>query len=268
MQMIHDITKLLKKYRFDGVDYDLEFHANKFSGHTDDYLNFTHLLRETRQHFEKVFDRKMLITITGSIEKHTIMQMRNVMDELVEVVNHVNLMTFGYGKEMLSRNTHLNAPLFNEPESESDELNISYTIKLYTRMGLPTNKMVLGLAAYGRGWTGTDGLYQKAYGLIDGTVEKGVLSFTDIQDNYLNKDEWEQNNIAGVPYLYNMSRRTLISYDDEKSVALKTRFALEKGLRGVFLFQASDDVRNNLVQSVRRTINNRSKYYKAFRGDM
>jgi len=266
--MIHDISKLLKKYRFDGVDYDLEFHTSKFTGHTDDYLNFSHLLRETRQHFEKEFDHKMLISITGSNEKKTIMQMRHVMDELVEVIDHVNLMTFGYGKEMLSTNTHLNAPLFNEPGSESDELNINYTIKLYTRMGLPTNKMVLGLAAYGRGWTGTDGLYQKEHGQIEWTVEKGVLSFTDIKDNYLNKDDWEQHSIAGVPYLYNVSRRSFISYDDEKSVALKTRFALEKGLRGVFLFQASDDVRNNLIQSVRRTINNRSKYNKVFRGDM
>jgi len=191
--------------------------------------------------------------------------MKPIMRELIEVIDFVNLMSFEYGGKWISERTNLNAPLFNEPESESDELNINYTVKLYIDMGLPAHKMVLGLASYGRGYTGTDGLHRVATGLIKGTLEKGVLSFTDIQDKYLNNDDFEQYNVAGVPYLYSRSKRTLISYDDETSVALKTRFAMKEGLAGVFLFEASDDTRNILIQAVSRTINKRFRMREVVR---
>jgi len=192
--------------------------------------------------------------------------MKHIMREMINIIDHVNLMTFEYGGKWISDKTNLNAPLFDESESESDELNIKYTVKLYMEMGLPAHKMVLGLASYGRGYTGTDGLHKRSTGQIKGTLEKGVLSFTDIQDRYLHNDDYEKYHVAGVPYLYSRSKRTLITYDDETSIALKTDFAMKEGLAGVFLFEASDDTRNTLIQVVSRTIH-RMRHTKVFRGE-
>jgi len=246
MQMIEDITKILKRYRFNGVNYDLEFPTNKISEETDDYFNFLHLLRETRQHFDRVFDRKMLITITGSMLKHNIMKMRNVMDELVDLVDHVNLMTLECGQKMLSKNAKLDALLFNEHESE---LNIHHAVNLYMRMGLPSNKMVLGLAAYEYILISIDGRHHHRDGEVE-MIEKKTFEDIDLEEDS------------------QMSKRIVIPYDNEKSVALKTRFVLDEGLAGVVLYQASD-VGNHLIQSVLRTMNKISKYnHHVFSEDM
>jgi len=267
MEIIRSITKFLKLYTIDGVDIDWEFPTNPVNGHHDDYINFLQLLKETRNHFEKHFSQKKIITITGSIEKKIVEKMENVMHELVDVIDYVNLMTFEYGGRWISKKATLNAPLFYEGDAEFEELNINYTIDLYKKMGLPTNKMILGLAAYGRGWTGTDGLNKEASGEIEGTVEKGVISYTEIVDRYLSNSNYKKYISGGVPYLYNKSERTLISYDDKESSTLKTKSAMEKGLAGVFLFEANDDRKNELIQTVAHIVSRR-KHHKALREDM
>jgi chitinase len=46
---------------------------------------------------------------------------------------------------------------------------------------------------------------------------------------------------AQVPYLQNPGQSVLLSYDDEKSVALKCRFIKEKQAAGVIIWEISQD---------------------------
>jgi chitinase len=50
--------------------------------------------------------------------------------------------------------TGLNAPLFARPDDTLDfaVLNLNYSATYWATMGMPRNKIVIGIPAYGRGW--------------------------------------------------------------------------------------------------------------------
>ena len=56
---------------------------------------------------------------------------------------------------------------------------------------------------------------------------------------------------AQAPYAIHQERRLLASYDDEKSIALKTQYAKDKHLGGIMFWQLVDDkFRNGLLQAI------------------
>jgi len=261
-KIVTTISKTIKVYNLDGINYDLDTtRGNRME--SDDYLDLIDLIKETRIYMKnEIYDRRIIISTTGSIQEPIIKRMGKHMDELIKVVDFVNLMTFNYSIYQPMTQTSLNAPLFADEQHKNEKFNIMYTVELYKKMGLPTHMMVLGLASFGRGWTGADGLYERAEGPIEGNVRNGVLAFTDISTEYIGSSGYEEHRVCGVPYLYNKEKRIFISYDDEESIDLKTRFAIKNQLAGVFLYQASDDVKNILTDTVIKRIKMRNHIHK------
>jgi chitinase len=44
-----------------------------------------------------------------------------------------------------------------------------------------------------------------------------------------------------APYLYNPSQSLFVTYDDKHSIALKLKYAMEKGLGGIMFWELSND---------------------------
>jgi chitinase len=112
-------------------------------------------------------------------------------------------------------------------------------------------QMVIGAAFYGRSWKGVtpanNGLHQTHNNI------KGAHSYTDLQqmiaDDGNFKRFWDDKSSA--PFIYNSVDSTFITLDDPKSLALKTQYALEKGLGGIMFWQLSHDNRKNeLVNAI------------------
>jgi chitinase len=49
------------------------------------------------------------------------------------------------------------------------------------------------------------------------------------------------DSIAQAPYALNQDRNLLATYEDEKSMALKTKYAMDQGLGGIMFWQLCDD---------------------------
>jgi chitinase len=49
------------------------------------------------------------------------------------------------------------------------------------------------------------------------------------------------DDIAKAPYAINTERRLLATYDDEQSIALKTKYAVQHKLGGIMFWQLYDD---------------------------
>ena len=59
------------------------------------------------------------------------------------------------------------------------------------------------------------------------------------------------DSIAQAPYAINIKRRLLATYDDEKSIALKTKYAIEHKLGGIMFWQLYDDkFHNGLLNTI------------------
>jgi chitinase len=69
------------------------------------------------------------------------------------------------------------------------------------------------------------------------------FSYKDMQDSLSIQNGFDKrwDKMAKAPYAINVKRRLVATYDDEKSVALKTKYAVENKLGGIMFWQMCDD---------------------------
>lgn len=147
------------------------------------------------------------------------------------------------------------AGLYKSAVSVIEGFNASDAIDNLLKAGVPKEKLVLGFAMYGRGWQGVSGatagepMSGTGLAAMAGTWEPGVLDYKDIEKKYFDAEtrrgkagfEYYYDAQAEAPYLYNPTRKELITFEDETSVRAKADFAEEKGLAGVFSWEIDAD---------------------------
>jgi len=109
-------------------------------------------------------------------------------------------------------------------------------IELYKSLGVPESKIVSGIGAYSRRflWVANrnNGLFQP------GTCDESNLHYDLLVSNYINKNGytryWDDN--AKAPYLFNPSNGEFITYDDPQSIKYKCELVVNKGTRGLMVF--------------------------------
>ncbi|MCO6496389.1 MAG: glycoside hydrolase family 18 protein [Chitinophagaceae bacterium] len=244
------VKELLDYFRADGIDLDWEYPAiSGYPGHRfvpEDKDNFTYLVQELR----KVLGNKALITFAaGGFQKF--------LDEsadwkpVMDVVDFVNIMSYdlvnGYSKV-----TGHHTPLFSSnPEMESTDRAVTYLEKI----GIPSNKLVIGAAFYARVWKNVPdinhGLYQSGDFLR-------TYRFAEVDSMVTNKTGFTKfwDDATKAPYAYNPSEQIFMTFDDMQSVRLKTEYAIRKGLRGIMFWQLADDSpAGGLLSEIYRTKN-------------
>jgi chitinase len=110
--------------------------------------------------------------------------------------------------------------------------------------GVDPSQIVIGGAFYGRVWKGVppvnQGLYQRSGGIHIGWLDYGRIRANYEPDSSFQRF-WDPKALA--PYLYRSSDSLFVSYDDTVSVALKTRYAIEKRLGGIMFWELGNDTR-------------------------
>jgi GH18 family chitinase len=242
------IDLYLKQYKgvFDGLDIDWEYPVSGglTPGQAEDKRNFTMLLIEFRnqlRELEKTDNRHYLLTIAAPSGPSNI---RNIQPDLIAMlVDWANLMTYDLHGTW-EPTTNFNAPLFKPATDPADaSMNVDAVVQKYLSLGVPPEKLVLGVPFYGYGWADVSeadhGLYQSASGAAPGTWEAGAYDYKDIQQNYLSKYQRQWDNEAYVPWLYDTASKTFISYDDPQSLEAKAGYARDLGLSGVMIWELS-----------------------------
>ncbi|MGC9401818.1 glycoside hydrolase family 18 protein [Vibrio genomosp. F10] len=131
--------------------------------------------------------------------------------------------------------------------------------------GIPSEKLVLGAAFYGRGWQGTKD-YQGGLPSSDlvsekgaefGTGENGYFMFWDLMENYSDKQGYSYlyDEQAQAPYLWNEKDKVFISFEDERSIRAKADWAKSAKLGGIFTWELSGDPSGNLVDAMHDQMN-------------
>lgn len=255
-RFVASVREFLKTWKFfDGVDIDWEFPGgggqNPNLGGPQDRETYTTLMRELRAMLDS------LSTETGKTYKLTSAigvgndKIANV-DYLAasQYLDNIFMMSYDFygawGMTDRGHQTAIYAPTW-KPDTQYTADN---GLKLLLAQGVDPKKLVLGVAMYGRGWTGVSGYTNNnpftggtATGPVKGTWEEGVVDYRQIANEYRNGAGWAYayDETAEAPYLFKQSTGDLITYDDVRSTTAKGKYALSKGLAGMFAWEIDAD---------------------------
>jgi chitinase len=236
--------KFCKQYGFDGIDIDWEYPGfAEHSGRSQDKENFTLLLAELRE-AAKAENPSLLVTIAAPAGPF---HYKNIeVEEIHPYLDWINLMTYdlhGPWGDSDNRITNHHSPLF-PPAAGSADLSVYTAVQYYLTQGVPAKKLVIGMPLYGRVFANSNGLHTPYKGAGSGTTqEAGMRFFYDIKQNLLNTYGYFWDEQAQVPYLYNSQNKEFVTYENEESLRIKSKFIKQLGLGGAMVWELGLDNR-------------------------
>jgi len=235
---------------FGGIDIDWEFPvAGGLAGNAErpvDKENFTLLLAEFRRQLDAEGTRDgrhYELTIAASARPQEI---ANVEVARIEpLLDFINVMTYDYHSS--PGRTNFNAPLYAAKGDPTPQLNTDASMRTFLDAGVPARKLLVGIPFYGHAYGDVpnvnDGLFQPGKDApqawkIAGTDWR-VIARTLLMDKTGYIRHWEES--AQVPWLYDSTAKSFVSYDDPQSVAAKVRYVREHHLGGVVIWELGGD---------------------------
>lgn len=252
---------LLKDKNLDGIDIDWEYPigpdwGQEISSSPDDGVNFIKLLSDLRVALDtlgKETGKYYSISIavpasTWYVEKIDVVKVASIVDSM-------KLMTYDYYGSWSSQTGH-QANLYNNPlDPDWGGWSSDQSVALYLNAGVPAEKLILGVAFYGRAWqgvpeNGVNGLFQPYTASIydDGLSWIDLQTFLDPASGYTRY--WDD--VAKSPYLYNGD--VFITYTDEEAINLIGDYAKAKGLGGVMTWEYGHDTESELIKVLAESV--------------
>ncbi|MGO4548317.1 glycosyl hydrolase family 18 protein [Paenibacillus sp. 2TAB23] len=245
-------VKFLRAYELDGIDIDWEYPVEggeSYNVHRpEDKENFTLAMETIREALDAAGSedgKYYLLTIASGQGDNFVVNAD--LANASSYLDFINIMTYDYSGswELLA---HHNAPLYadkNHPKEAAARNHVSGGALGHLNGGVPDYKLVLGIPYFGKGWSGClePGEYATCTAVPTGTWEAGIFDFTDLEENYVNKNGFVRrwNEASKVAYLYNSESQTFITYNDKTSMMYNASFVKSLNLAGVMNWDNSGD---------------------------
>lgn len=237
---ISNIVAAVEKYHFDGIDLDWEypgwFTPGKKDSEADEYNALVKELNEAL----KAKNPELLLTaaIPAGSEGHK----RFDLAECSKHLDYIHLMT--YDLEASSKVYHHTALYSNVGKATATEASVHDSVSIFKLRGVPAEKIVVGIAFYGKYTTPEN----TTNGGLGGNSKNGkytTVTFDSIERIFLSKLNngvtyyWDET--CKAPYLYDANNKFFVTYENEKSIAEKTKYMRNNQLAGVMIWELGED---------------------------
>ncbi|KAJ9584392.1 hypothetical protein L9F63_021261, partial [Diploptera punctata] len=246
---IASVTGFLTKYNFDGLDLDWEYPTQR-GGDPSDKQNFVLLAKELREEFDK---HGWLLTAALGVGDDVVDKAYDL-KSLAKYLDYMHAMCYDLHGTWDRKVGH-NAPL--KSKNHKDTRTVEHALRHFLKMGAPARKLVMGVPMYGRTFILEDpdsttiiGAPAKEQGFAGPfTREVGFMGYNEICLNLSSggwKQFWDEESLT--PYA--VQNEKVFSYDDERSIAEKVKFAMELNLAGIMVWSIdTDDFHGSCVSS-------------------
>lgn len=239
------VVALLREHSLDGVDLDWEYPGQSVAGirsRPEDKQNFTALLREMR---EQLGDRYLLTIASADREYFDFTEM----DRLHVYLDWINVMSYDFFNSLTPTTGH-HAGLYASAFAAPADRNADASVKQHLAAGIPPQKLVLGVAFYGRGFAGVTPLHDG----VNQSYERfeAAYPYAELVQKFIDRGgfvrEWDAK--AQAPFLWNAQTRAFITYDDPQSIAIKAAYVRKHRLGGMMFWELSQDSRGALLNAI------------------
>lgn len=248
-KFVSQVIETVEKYHFDGVDIDWEF-PGVDSGRdvTIDRPNYTKLIKALRKALDARQNKSGTpYLLTAAIPGTSWGSERYEMNVLDEYLDYVNMMSYDLNNTSMACH-HTN--LYTSNAAKAYGFSVQYGVDRFVSLGFDKNKIVAGMAFYGKYYTKTVALG------VDAKFGKNI-HYTVIKNNYLSNSDFVEywDEVAKASYLFNKSTGEFISYDSVRSIKEKCNYAKTSGIMGVMFWDYSEDTTGDLIQAINEEIN-------------
>jgi chitinase len=253
-------VELLRRFSADGIDIDWEYPGQGVAGikyRAEDRQNFTRLLQVLRDKLDaasaaqgRTGGGRYTLTIASADREyfdHT------EMDKLHVYLDWINVMSYDFFNSLTPTTGH-HAGLYGAATALPTDRYADASVKQHLAAGIPSDKIVLGVAFYGRGFTGVkpiDHGLRQPYERFEGAHDYSELAVKFIgRQGFIRY--WDDR--AKAPYLWNSTSRTFITYDDPQSITIKAQYVKEHHLGGMMFWELSEDRNDELLDVIARSM--------------
>ncbi|WP_241265269.1 glycoside hydrolase family 18 protein [Algoriphagus aestuariicola] len=263
-KFIASAKTFIETYQLDGMDMDWEYPGISGAGtmaRPEDTKNFTALMKGLREMLD-TFESPKLLTFASAGWKRYYDFIETT--EVMKYADYTNVMTYDQvsgvsiytghhtplgdvkSEEIAGTpfHSHLDSLYKSGDNLDPDPRSAQKIVDFLIEKGVNPKQIVIGGAFYGRVWKGVpptnNGLYQ-----LSGGLHIGWMAYHAIREKYETDSNFERfwDDKAQAPYMYNAKDSLMLSYDDTVSVALKTRYAMEKGIGGIMFWELGNDTK-------------------------
>lgn len=249
---VDECVRIIKDYQFDGIDIDWEYPCyEEHSGRPDmDKKNFTKFMYAIRvgidslaQAMGRSKENKFLLTAAFGAAKKNMDCIEY--DQVSQFMDYINAMTYDFNGPW-SQDANHNSPLYAPRKGSDGSLDVAY--KMLTERCVPSSKINLGVAFYGRTLRGFGGEKPDLHASHDGKVDveryplhAGNPLYYRIVDEMDDYEIQLFDEVSGNPYAISTDDSCFITYDDPKSIEMKAKYVKDNNCGGVIIWDATGD---------------------------
>ncbi|MBA4155855.1 MAG: Ig-like domain-containing protein [Gemmatimonadetes bacterium] len=262
---IENIVGRMRLHGYDGLDIDWE------SMRESDFPQFRVFIEELSAELNKISPRPLLTAAV--LQSHIYAPLFR---DLQPHLDMINLMTYDMSGPWPGWVTWHNSPLYDGgykfPNTNKTVPSADQLVKQFVAAGVDRSKLGIGIAFYGKLWTGGDGTSTggatrpRQSWTTAPTMSSGEVKYYRIMERHYDPSRYGWDDVAKVPYLSfdnpGSSEDRFLSYENEESVAHKVRYAATERIGGLIIWEINGGYfptrpagsRNPLLQAIKEAL--------------